>query len=611
MPATQEAPSRRGRHIRSSSRQTTSSTTKDCKTCALCRLKKVKCCGTRPQCTECRTDELECVYPQDARRVPRPSRTRLKRLEAALASMLDQMKAGGLAPPDSQLEDWMSRGNLDDGANTGVDQTNCMATAPSHVEIDLSSAAGDMDTMGHTTMLLSPPRSSIGSVNPSGAHTGAFQALVFSQKSQTSPSLEMARTDVGPASVGSGGMDDNNQDTADCSGLSPGEARIAGIFRQDGCVSSVHGLASMMNQTSSGGSREPNAPTYRNPRTTSASAVAVSKARLISYAVLQKQREPLMYIQPRSLADFDGCEPGLARHLIDLHFSIQHYAYLISYRPAIMESIANGGGPWANKLLLNAIYYASCLVSDRPGLQDDPDDPHSIGSRFYNRFCQLLGSEIGKPSIPTAVALLTTSASLVSHGRSTAGWNLSGLAYRMIIDLGCHLTLGPDCEAGNLDLDPNGRDTLFHDLDQEMRKRLYWGAFATDVTQSLYLGRPCMFATVEARVPLTYLDTFEELVMWEPHVDPEAPASEQPPAYAPQPAHGVSTFGALIRLFQLCTRIIKIYGIDTIKCDTQYLQNEVVDLERHLQSWSDSLPQHLRFDPERPFVPPPHQITPQ
>src|SRR5699024_10024151 len=103
------------------------------------------------------------------------------------------------------------------------------------------------------------------------------------------------------------------------------------------------------------------------------------------------------------------------------------------------------------------------------------------------------------PSIPTAVALLLTSATLVSKGRSSAGWNLSGVAYRMIIDMGCHLMLGPDYQTN---LTAGHSQLLRGDLEQEVRRRLYWGAFVTDATQSLYLGRPCMFATAEARVPL-------------------------------------------------------------------------------------------------------------
>jgi hypothetical protein len=387
------------------------------------------------------------------------------------------------------------------------------------------------------------------------------------------------------------------------SGMSPCEARVAGAFHEHGCVSSVHGLASIMNPSSRAQHKENiSKMTWRGE-----AAVAASKSRLISNAALQRQREPRIFRQPSNLVDLDGCDPELARHLLDLHFNRQHYAYLISYRPAIIESLANGGGPWVNKLLLNSIYYSSTLYSDRPYLRSDPDDLNSIGARFYQRFRQLLSDEIDKPSIPTAAALLLTSATLVSHGRSSAGWSLSGMAYRMIIDMGCHLMLGPDYQ----NMSSQDHDQLLRrDLEQEMRKRLYWGAFITDATQALYLGRPCMFAAGEARVPLRFLDTFEELEEWEPYIDPQSPV-EPPPPYMPQPAHALSTFSSLARLFQISTRIIELYGIQTIKCSSEYLQDKKISIEKSLEHWSIALPAHLRFDPGKPFTPPPHQITPQ
>jgi hypothetical protein len=387
------------------------------------------------------------------------------------------------------------------------------------------------------------------------------------------------------------------------SGMSPCEARVAGAFHEHGCVSSVHGLASIMNPTSRAQYKE----NMSKIAWTGEGAIATSKARLISNAALQRQREARLVRQPSNLVDLDDCEPELAWHLLDLHFNRQHYAYMISYRPAIMDSIANGGGPWVNKLLLNAIYYSSTLYSDRPSLKSDSQDPNGkVGEKFYRRFRQLLIDEIDRPSIPTVVALLLTSATLVSQGRSSAGWNLSGTAYRMIIDMGCHLMLGPDYQSNM-----GHGQLLRRDLEQEMRRRLYWGAFVTDATQALYLGRPCMFAATEARVPLHFLDTFEELEEWEPYIDPQSSPENRPPAFVPQPAFALSTFSWLVRLFQISTHITDLYGIQVIKCTSEYLQERKATIERELECWSTSLPNHLRFDADGNVAPPPHQITPQ
>lgn len=312
-----------------------------------------------------------------------------------------------------------------------------------------------------------------------------------------------------------------------------------------------------------------------------------------------------MFRQPRETMDLDGCEPEMAKHLLDVHWNRQHYAYLITYRPAVMDSVVNGG-PWSNKLLLNAIYYSSALYSDRECLRTDPSDMQTAGLRFYNRFRQLLVDEIDRPSVPTAAALLLTGASLVSQGRSSAGWTLSGTAFRMVLDLGCHMMLGPDYQSA---ASHNGGRVLRRDMELEMRKRLYWGAYVTDTTQSLYLGRPCMFASVEARVPLQLLDTFEELEDWEPYADLWAPNPGQP-AYEAHPAHAVSTFTALARLFQISTRITDLYGVQSLRLGTNALLERKHSIELELENWRDALPAHMRFDPDGPFTPPPHQVTP-
>lgn len=147
------------------------------------------------------------------------------------------------------------------------------------------------------------------------------------------------------------------------------------------------------------------------------------------------------------------------------------------------------------------------------------------------------------------------------------------------------------------------------DLEQEMRKRLYWGAYVTDATQALYLGRPCMLSSVEARVPLQLLDTFEELEDWQPYRDPDSPALGQP-FYNPQPAHAVSTFTSLARLLQISTRITDLYGIQSIKLPKEALLEKKNSIEWELENWRNSLPEHMRIEAGE-YTPPPHQLTPQ
>ncbi|CAH0024671.1 unnamed protein product [Clonostachys rhizophaga] len=560
-----------------------------CKTCTPCRAKKIKCDGRRPKCSDCEATALDCVYPRDARKELRPSRARVQVLEDTMAMMLEHMSSMGVVLPDSPALKGVggtSEADLpshNSPANASVEGQALHAQDGSFVAPQAEAAspllqeeAAPQMGMGMGMDALYNPGDGPDGANPTGdedKHTGPKE---------------------GQATAGDGrGMEQS---------LSPCEARVAGVFHEQGFPSSVHGLAGMMNPTLRKSHKDNMSKLLKRGR----GAIEEAKARLVSNAVLQRQREMQIFRHPQNTMDLDGCDPELAKHLIDLHFNRQHYAYLLTYRPAIMDSLSRGGNRWANKLLLNAIYYSSTLYSDRPCLQSDPSDKQSVGSRFYRRFKQLLVDEIDKPSIPSAVALLLTSATLISQGHSSAGWNLSGMAYRMVLDLGCHMMLGPDYQ----DADDSKRGAkLEQDLEREIRKRLYWGAYLTDATQALYLGRPCMLASVAARVPLQLLDTFEELEEWSPYVDPVSPSLTQP-RYDSQPAYSISTFLWLARLLHISTKITELYDIRILQLSNDLIFEKRRSIEADLEMWDESLPAHLRSPLERSPVPPPHQITP-
>ncbi|KAI9752411.1 MAG: hypothetical protein M4579_005635 [Chaenotheca gracillima] len=382
-------------------------------------------------------------------------------------------------------------------------------------------------------------------------------------------------------------------------GPSPTEVSIAGAVSENGRVH-VHGVTSILHhfpETTDG--REDLLEDEHQDKLRDESFTD----RLISYAAIQRQQEysVLSGLRVENNIELDGVPPALAKHLLDLHWNRQHLAYLLTYRPAVMDSLSNGG-PHANKLMLNAIYYSSCLYSDRSSLHLDLDDPNSMGSRFYRRFKELLVEEIDRPSIPTAVALLLCGASVASHGRQSAGWVLCGIGYRMIIDLGCHLSIDSYADHGTT----TARSTV---IESEIRRRVYWGAFLTDKFQSLYLGRAPALRPAEARVPKNLWDSYEELESWTPYRDPEAePLDQGVSTYQPRPAYAVSTFRALIGLAEIATRVIDaFYSIESIKHPREVVVQTKLNLEGELDEWNSNLPPHLRFDPDTCPTPPPHQ----
>lgn len=160
-------------------------------------------------------------------------------------------------------------------------------------------------------------------------------------------------------------------------GPSTAETQIACAIDEDGSIK-VHGVTSHLHISSVSRNNTPG-DVLTEPQ--HLLHTQMMKDHLFAFAALQRQRESVILCQPRGginiKIELDGLPVELATHLLDLHWNRQHLAYLLTYRPAIFDSLTNNG-PYANKLLLNAIYYSSCLYSDRLIFRSDPDDPTTM-----------------------------------------------------------------------------------------------------------------------------------------------------------------------------------------------------------------------------------------
>lgn len=164
--------------------------------------------------------------------------------------------------------------------------------------------------------------------------------------------------------------------------------------------------------------------------------------------------------------DFDGVDPELAWHLLDLHWNRQHHAFMVTYRPAFMRDMATGG-PYFSRILLNAIYFGAAKFSPRLELRKVSTDVRTAGWQFRDRVRDLLGRALDYSNITTIQALLLMCNTLFALGdEPSAAWIYAGNAFRMIIDLGLHV-------------DVTSRSNLRHltDEDIEIRRRVFWAAF--------------------------------------------------------------------------------------------------------------------------------------
>jgi hypothetical protein len=237
-------------------------------------------------------------------------------------------------------------------------------------------------------------------------------------------------------------------------------------------VSSYHGRTSALFEDNNG-------PEPRGLPRASMPADWIQKG-LIAEAAQQKQMERVNYHQGK--LDFDGVEPELGMHLLDLHWNRQHHSYLITYRPVFMRDMACGG-PYFSTLLLNAIYFSASKFSPRLEVRRDPDDVRTAGYQYRMRVKELLGSALDSSNITTIQALLMMAQSLFALGdERSAAWLYAGIAFRMLIDLGMH--------ADTLALQDYKRPS---DEDLEVRRRVFWGAFGeSHPTSCILRGSTCL-----------------------------------------------------------------------------------------------------------------------
>jgi hypothetical protein len=126
-------------------------------------------------------------------------------------------------------------------------------------------------------------------------------------------------------------------------------------------------------------------------------------------------------------------------------------------------------GPYFSKLLLNAIYFSVSKFSDRVEVYDDQSDQKTAGNRFLRRVKELMGQALEQSSIPTIQAMLLLSSSLFALGHQSAAWLYSGIAIRMIFDMGLHYNVVDAALAPN---------------EIEIRRRVVWAAFGKSYLES-------------------------------------------------------------------------------------------------------------------------------
>ncbi|KAF2807541.1 uncharacterized protein BDZ99DRAFT_489809 [Mytilinidion resinicola] len=219
-----------------------------------------------------------------------------------------------------------------------------------------------------------------------------------------------------------------------------------------------------------------------------------------------------------------------------------------------------------------------------------------LGEHLISRARLLLGTEILKPSsIPTVQALLQLSARELAFGQISQAWLYSGMAFRMVSDLGLHHSGGQIQSLGQLTTE-----------DLEIRKRLS----LLEPLVSTLGGCPLSRISLSIAPPTFTVDDFAEHELWSPHHGESVNLSNlKPGEYPAMKAHAITCFENYCKLAVIINDIMLRLYSRTSNAETD---QTLKDIKNRLNQWREFSPKHLKYDPENlPEISPPPQILTQ
>ncbi|PVH80486.1 fungal-specific transcription factor domain-containing protein [Cadophora sp. DSE1049] len=300
--------------------------------------------------------------------------------------------------------------------------------------------------------------------------------------------------------------------------------------------------------------------------------------------------------QQRAMETFSET-PEPFQFLLEVHWCWIQPLFNFVYRPAFTRDMEVLGSYYSHTLL-NAMLSHSVRWCKNDAKIRELLEPYENGQLFSRQARTLLFDELrqGHSKIPTVQTLLLLSAQECSAGNRTQAWLYSGMAFRLIEDMG--ITIDGQRYAGAVQLS---------DEDIEIRHRLFWSCYFWDKMISLYLGRSPTLQHSTVSPPQIMLDDSAETEFWKPHGIVYPDGFDYPPTQA----HSISCFMRMCQLSEIFNQIL-IHIYDPLGRNSEAeIQACLATESRALGRWWDDLPSFLRIDAKDlpAYCPPSHIVT--
>ncbi|KAL0576620.1 Gypsy retrotransposon integrase-like protein 1, partial [Marasmius crinis-equi] len=282
-------------------------------------------------------------------------------------------------------------------------------------------------------------------------------------------------------------------------------------------------------------------------------------------------------------------DDDLMCHLLNLYFAHIHPFFPIIHRGLFEKSISEG--LHHRDLHFAAVTLAVCATASR--LSDDsrvldPEDRGklSAGWKWFRQIRLVRPHFITPPSIYELQLCSIATYFVQGTTRAETSWVMLGLGVRFAQELGIHRRPPPESELT---------------IESQMRNRAFWGLISIDTLMSSFLGRPRATHTDDFDLPPP-IECDDEY--WDIDNQASDQAFNQPPG---EPSN-ISYWVSLLKLLDIVGFTQRtIYAVRKTDLWTragmsgaEWNEKIVAELDSALNSWADTVPPHLKWDPNNP-----------
>ncbi|KAF9037629.1 fungal-specific transcription factor domain-containing protein [Panaeolus papilionaceus] len=270
--------------------------------------------------------------------------------------------------------------------------------------------------------------------------------------------------------------------------------------------------------------------------------------------------------------------------LVDFYFTRINIYLPVLHRPSFERSIAEGyhhvNEGFATIFLLVCAVGAR-FSDDKRVFLENVDSTHSCGWKWFDQVQASRRNLLHPPTLYDLQFYCLAVQFLQGSSAPQSCWTMVGIGIRQAQDVGAHRRK------------VHNRP---HTVEDELWKRAFWVLVSMDKMVSAALGRPCAIQDEDFDLDLP-IECDDEY--WE-HPDPEQRFKQ--PKNKPSV---VTAFVLNLKLQQILGFSLRtIYAINKSKIllglvGQQWEQHIVAELDSALNKWVDSVPDHLRWDPNR------------